>query len=207
MNHQEINEEFERKVRRGIFKPVDRFISDRNEAEDRLQDAICATWKTYRRYATKKGKILDDALLVHACRLRAIDPGRRFVGASGTFCRNQDVLDPRVYQSGLATVLRLDWEDIDEGRNGRHSEEVGLAREVADDPEDRWNSALDLRRWVGEQTFQAQSILARKMEGSTTKEVAHELRLPYLVTWRKEKALGADLASRAGVHIKEGRQR
>ena len=109
--------------------------------------------------------------------------------------------------SGLATVLRLDWEDIDEGRDGRRSEEVSLAREVADNPEERWNSALDLQSWVGQQAFQAQGILARKMQGATTKEVAHELRLPYLVTWRKEKALGADLAARAGVRIRDTRRR
>jgi len=207
MTQEELNQQFSDKVQRGIFKPVDRFISDRNEAEDRLQDAICATWQTYSRYITEKGKVLDDALLVHACRLRAIDRGRRFVGANGTFNRNQDVLDPRVFQSGLATVLRLDWEDIDEGRDGRRSEEVSLAREVADNPEERWYSALDLQSWVGDQPFRAQGILARKMQGSTTKEVAHELHLPYMVTWRKEKALGAELAARAGVRIEGTRRR
>ena len=202
MTQEELNEQFTHKIQKGIFRPVDRFISNRSEAEDTLQDAICSTWATYSKYATERGEVLDDALLVHACRLRAIDPARRFVGANGAMCRNQDVMDPRVYQSELATVLRLDWDDVDEGHDGRHSQEVGLAREVADDPEPRWISALDLQAWVGDQCFQDQGILSRKMEGHTTKELAHEIHLPYLVTWRKEKALGADLAARAGVLIK-----
>ena len=202
MNQQQLNEEFSNKIKRGIFNPVDRFITNRAEAEDRLQDAVCQTWAMYSRYATERDVVLEDAILVHSCRQRATDLARRFVGANGAMCRNQDVMDPRVYQSELATVLRLDWDDVDEGHDGRHSQEVGLAREVADDPEPRWISALDLQAWVGDQCFQDQGILSRKMEGHTTKELAHEIHLPYLVTWRKEKALGADLAARAGVLIK-----
>jgi len=207
MNQQQINENFSALIEKGIFAPVDRFITNRAEAEDKLQEAICQTWETYTRYALEKDKILDDALLVHRCRLFAIDQPRRFVKADGTHCRNQDVLDPRVYQAGLAVVLHIDWDDVDEGHKGRRSQEVGLAREVADDPEQRWISAMDLQTWVGDQTFQDQGLLAGKMEGKTTKEVAHESHLPYIVTWRKEKALGQELAARAGVQIKPARKR
>ena len=207
MNQQEINEEFENKIRRGIFRPVDYFISDRAEAEDRLQDAICATWKTYSRYITEKGKILDDALLVHACRLRAIDRSRRFVGADGTFTRNQDVLDPRVYQSGLATVLRLDWEDVEEGRDGRHSKEVGLARDVSADPTDNLHSAMDLESWVGDLSHRDRHIMEAKWVGVGTKQIAHDLDLNNTTAWRIEKKLGHDLADRAGIRIKQKRRR
>jgi len=98
MTQEELNEQFTDKIKRGIFRPVDRFISDRSEAEDRLQDGICQTWEMFKRYGTEKGVVLDDAILVHSCRLRATDPARRFGGANGATCRNQDVLDPRVYQ-------------------------------------------------------------------------------------------------------------
>ena len=38
MTTEELNQQFSDKVKRGIFRPVDRFISDRAEAEDRLQE-------------------------------------------------------------------------------------------------------------------------------------------------------------------------
>jgi len=44
------------------------------------------------------------------------------------------------------------------------------------------------------------------MEGKTTKEVAHESHLPYLVAWRKEKELGHELAARANVKIRSGKK-
>ena len=56
--------------------------------------------------------------------------------------------------------------------------EVSLAECRAEDPEEKWNSAIDLERWVGVQTFQDQAILTGKMEGRSTKNVAHELHVP-----------------------------
>ncbi len=76
-----INATFTNKVRRGIFNPVARNVSGYVDAEDRLQDAIAQTWQLYRRNA-EAGRILDDALLVRHCKLRAIDPGRSIVRAS-----------------------------------------------------------------------------------------------------------------------------
>ena len=201
MNQQEINEEFEDKIKRGIFNPVARFITNRVEAEDLLQDAICSTWATYSRYATEKGKVLDDALLVHRCRLFAIDQGRRFVGANDTRGRNQDVLDPRVYASGLAVVLRLDWEDVDEGHSGRHSQEVGLAREVAADPTHKLNSALDLETWLGELSHRDRHLMEGTWVGVDARQLAHDLDLPHTTAWRRQQKLGHELARRAGVRI------
>lgn len=207
MNQQELNQEFSDKIKQGIFNPVDRFITDRAEAEDRLQDAVCQTWQMYMRYGTEKGVVLEDAILVHSCQQRATDLARRFVGASETMCRNQDVLDPRVYRSGLAVVLRLDWEDVDEGHNGRHSQEVGLAREVAADPTHKLNSALDLEKWLGELSHRDRHLMGGKWVGIDTKQIAHDLDIPHTTAWRLEKKLGHDLARRAGVSIDSSRER
>ena len=206
MTTEELNQQFSDKVKRGIFRPVDRFISDRAEAEDRLQDSICQAWEMFVRYGTEKDKVLDDGILVHKCRLSATDKGRRFVKANGARCRNQDTLDPRAYQSALATVLRLDWEDVDEGRNGRRSEEVGLAREVAADPTHKLNSALDLEQWLGTLSHRDRHIMEGKWLGVTTRQIAHDLDLNYLTAWRLEKQLGRDLATRAGVRITSKRR-
>ena len=207
MNQQELNQQFEEKVQRGIFNPVRRHIKIEHEEDDRWQDAVAQTWKMYSRYATEKNTILSDAILVHSCRQRATDLNRRFVGTQGGHCTNQDVMDPRAFRDGLVRVYRLGGIHDDEQADGTdRSIEVSLAESMAEDPEEKWNSAIDLERWVGDQTFQDRGILTSKMEGKTTKEIAHETHLPYLVAWRKEKELGHELADRAGVHIRTGKR-
>ena len=208
MTSEELNCAFADKVERGIFNPVRRYIQIDHEAEDRWQDAVAQTWKMYSRYAREKDTILSDAILVHSCRQRATDLNRRFVGTLGSHRTNQDVMDPRAYRDGLVRVYRLGGIHDDEQADGTdRSIEVSLAESMAEDPEEKWNSAIDLERWVGDQTFQDQGILTGKMEGRTTKEIAHETHLPYLVAWRKEKELGHELADRTGVKIRSGKKR
>ena len=208
MNQEQVNREFEDKLHRKIFNPVRRHITIDHEAEDRWQDAVCQTWAMYSRYALEKDTVLEDAILVHSCRQRIVDLDRRFVGTLGASCTNQDVMDPRCFRDGHARVYRLGGiHDEGQADETDRSLEVSLAESMAEDPEQRWISAIDLETWVGDQTFQDQGILTRKMEGHSTKDMAHELHLPYLVTWRKEKALGQELADRAGVKIKDSKQK
>ena len=100
MTQEEVNSAFADKLNRKIFHPVKRHIKIDHEAEDRWQDAVAQTWAMYSRYARDKDTVLDDAILVHSCRQRATDLGRRFVGNMGASCTNQDVLDPRAYRDG-----------------------------------------------------------------------------------------------------------
>jgi hypothetical protein len=64
MTEQEINERFTAKVRRGVFRPVARHLTNLAEAEDRLSDAIAQVWWMYRCYAVERGQahFLDDPL-------------------------------------------------------------------------------------------------------------------------------------------------
>ena len=191
-------------MRRKIFHPVKRHIKIEHEEEDRWQDAVAQTWSMYRRYAMEKDTVLSDAILVHSCRQRATDLNRRLTGTLGAHCTNQDVLDPRAYRDGLVKIYRLGGiHDEETGDETDRTLEIGLAETMAEDPEEKWNSAIDLERWIGEQTFQDRGIMAGKMEGKTTKQVAHETHLPYLVAWRKEKELGHELADRTGVKIQQ----
>lgn len=199
MTSKEINEAFTAKMKKGIFQPVARHITNLSNAEDRLQDAVCQVWAMYKRYA-KRGVILDDAILVKKCRWSACDLGRHFVPADGCW-RNRDVLDQRAYRDGHVQVLHIEGVLDDQNVEGDRSLQVGLAEELAASPERKMNSAMDLRKWVGGLTFRDQAIMQRKMEGFTTTEVAAELTQPYLVTYRLEKRLGMELARRAGVRI------
>lgn len=79
MTQQQVRSTFDEKLKRGMFEPVARWITGL-DAEDRLQDGICQTYEMYARYAVEKDKVLDDGILVHSCRLRLVDLGRRKSG-------------------------------------------------------------------------------------------------------------------------------
>ncbi len=49
MQLQEIRESFDQKVRRGMFDPVGRHLSNPDTAEDRLQEGLAQTWELYQR--------------------------------------------------------------------------------------------------------------------------------------------------------------
>ena len=196
MTQTEINKSFEDKVRRGIFKPVARHLTDPRTAEDRLQIAICLTWEMYSRYAAEKDLVLADGLLVHSCRQRAVDLNRDFVPATGTHCRNQDVLDPRTYRDGKEEVLHLD--EFSEGDRGV---EIAYAQAMAVKPERKWNSAIDLEAWIAEQTSTDQLLLEKRMEGYTLEQIAHDLGLTSSQVCSRTRKLGLELAARAGVRI------
>jgi hypothetical protein len=198
MTEAQINEEFTKKVKKGIFKPVARYLTNPITAEDRLQDAICQVWLMYSNYV-KRGKILDDALLVKKCMWSVGDLGRSFVPAEGR--RLRDVYDPRAYRDGHVKVHRVDLLDPCEAPEGESPMDVGLAEAEASSPERKMNSAIDLESWVGDLTFRDQALMQRKWLGFETTQTAHDLDLPYAVAWHREKELGKELAARAGVRI------
>jgi hypothetical protein len=167
MTHAQINKTFEKKIRKGIFKPVARLLSNQATAEDRLQDAICQTWAMFMRYA-ERGKILDDALWVKKCKWSACDLGRSFVPADGCW-RNQDIYDPRAYHSGKVELLHIDGICNDQDTEGDKPLQVGLAEEMAASPERMMISAHDLQQWVGGLRFQNQAIMERKMASKSSR--------------------------------------
>jgi len=196
----EVNQAFDDKVRRGIFNPVGRFVAHREDAEDRVQDAVCQTWWMFRRYALDKDVVLDDALLVNKARWVVTDLNRRFVGADGASCRNQDVMSPAAYRDGKVEVLRIDGLDDDNAEEDR-SLGFGYAEAAAGDPTRKVISALDLEAWLGELTHRDRALMERKAAGFSTTQTASDLGLPYQFTWRREKQLGRELAERAGLNV------
>lgn len=155
MTHEQINKEFSRKVKAGIFNPVRRHLTNGFSAEDRWQEAVALTWLMFMRYAAK-GKVLDDALLVRKCKWTATDLSRRFVPAGDTQ-PYKDALDPRAYRDGRVTVHRLD--GIDDEHEGDRALEIGLAEAMAASPERKLHSAHDLQQWVGDLSFRDQAIM------------------------------------------------
>ena len=206
MTATEINAAFSNKIRRGIFKPIARHLTDETTAEDRMQIAICMTWEMFRRYAAERNVVLSDGILVHSCRQRAVDLDRDFVPSDG-HCRNQDVLDPRAFRDGRVEVLRLDGPEPSAAREPDRTVEIGYAEAMALRPERKMNSAIDLEGWVGQQTSCDQLILEKKMEGYTLEQIAYDLDLTTSKVFDRSKALGLELAAKVGVHIDLGSER
>jgi hypothetical protein len=202
MTQQEVRSTFNEKVKRGMFKPVARWISG-PDAEDRLQDGICQTYEMYERYALEKDKVLDDGILVHSCRLRAADLGRRFIRDGGQ--PRRDVMHPMNYSRGKVEVYRLDGLIDDDGEFVAQDEGEalvpGLATALQINPQRDIISAVDLEAWVASLPEADQELLAMRQAGSTLGDIAKHLGVSISNVFSRLKALGLLLADRAGLPL------
>ena len=184
MKQDAINQEFENKVRRGIFNSVLRYLTNPLTAEEFLQDAICKTWDCYRRNITEKGRVLPDALLVYHCRLNAIDLSSHFVPSKRM--RYQDVYNPRAYRDDRVSVIHPDnFEKI-------HAKQTTAS--ISSNPESYLNEALDFESWVDDLDRTDRYIVRGRLEGYTWREIGTILGHDTSVIWRKAQKLGLKLA-------------
>jgi hypothetical protein len=199
MNQVQLCEAFEAKVRRGIFRPIGRFLMGYPDGgEDRLQEAVCTSWDLYRRHGLR-GDVMDDALLVHACRLKAVDTSRHFVPGDGTH-RNCDALSPHAYHKGkVRAVLSVD--DTDTTPNLLDS--VYPVRNPTRDI----ISGIDLKSWVAELSDDDRTILEARMAGEDLTTTGNLVGVSAATACRRLRALGLDLAGRCGIRIDLERER
>ena len=199
MQAEELSRAFNDKIRRGMFNPVARHLSNPDTAEDRMQEGLALTWEMYQRYALEKGVVLDDAILVHACRQRAVDLSRQLVRDGKR--RINDAMNERAYHTGRVEVLRLDAWTEDDSEDEDHPNQIGLAEELCQSPEHKFNSALDLEEWLGELSGRDYSIMHARMAGYSLPRIASDLGVSTSCVFARTKKLGLELASRAGVHV------
>ena len=202
MTQQEIRSEFGNKVKRGIFSPVARHITNLADAEDRLQEAVCMTFEMAARYA-ERGQVLNDAILVHSCRQRTVDLKRRFVHDDAQPAR--DVMHPVNYAKGKVEVYRLDGL-IDDAGDFLAQDEVealapGLATALQTSPQRDIVSAIDLEAWVASLPEPDQQLLAMRQAGSTLGDIAEHLDVSTSKVFSRMKLLGLMLADRAGLPV------
>jgi len=202
MTQQEIRSSFDQKVRKGLFRPVSRYITNMADREDRLQEAICMTFEMAARYA-ERGQVLNDAILVHSCRLRAVDLGRRFVRDDAQPAR--DVLHPMNYAKGKVEVYRLDGM-LDDAGDFVAQDEVealvpGLATALQVNPQRDIISAVDLEAWMASLPEADQDLLAMRQAGSTLADIAEHLDVSISKVFSRMKTLGLQLADRAGLPV------
>ncbi len=197
----DINDLFAQKVARGIFDPVARHITG-NDREERLAEAVAMTFELFARKA-RAGVLLDDALLVHHCRLRAVDLGRQLVHGGQ---RKRDVMDPRNYHQGRVEVLHLDGLPDEDGAFPGEEDlavHAALVDGLTRDPRPELDSALDLTSWLATLPAGDQAMLAARYEGRTLDEIAKVRGVTISPVFQRLKRLGAELAARAGVTLRK----
>jgi hypothetical protein len=180
---------FGNKVAAGIFDPVARHLRE-DIREDRLADGIGLTFEMYLRYADR-GVILDDAILVHACHMRAIDLSRRLAGAAGSQPK-KDVLDERNYIDGKIEVFYLGLEP------GEDDGGIGYAAPMVNNPTSHILSALSLEDWLSGLCDRDQALLALRQAGHTLTEIALRLASSTSRVFARLRELGEELAARLG---------
>ncbi len=144
---------------------------------------------------------MEDALLVRACHMRAIDLGRRLAGAQGARPRS-DVFDERNYKAGTVEVLHLD--GLLEGEDDE-GQVLGLAQIEAQNPARRLASAVDLERWLRRLRPEDRMMLALRQAGHTLGGIGSAMGLSTSAVFARLRQLGEELAEVAGVEIENGR--
>ena len=173
---------FADKVSRGSFHPVARHLRD-DLRDDRLAEGVAQVYEMFARKA-ERGVTLDDALLVHACRLRAGDLGRHL--AKGTHSK-RDALDERNYYQGHVEVLHLGLEP------GEDDGGLGYAAPLTNNPTTNIVSALSLERWLSGLSSRDRLMLALRQAGHTLAEIGLELGVSTSAVFARLNALGREL--------------
>lgn len=171
---------FADKVSRGIFNPVARHLRE-DLRDDRLAEGVAQVYEMFARKA-ERGIEVSDAILVHACHLRAGDLGRHL--ARGTHSK-RDALDERNYTGGHVEVLHL-------GLDGDDAS-LGYAAPLTNNPTTNILSALSLERWLSELSPRDRLMLALRQAGHTLAEIALELGVSTSAVFSRLKVLGRQL--------------
>ena len=189
--------EFADHMRAGLFTSIERTLTNEIEAEDRLAEGIGWAWREYQRRA-ERGEDTDPALLHHIARQRAQDIGRQ-LHTDGTW-RLRDAYDRRAFRDRHVQLLRLggicdDEEEVEEeilveASIGRHA------------PQEDWIvSRIDLEAWLRELTAEERTIVMGRLAGYKLSEIGKEIRQSVFQVCRTAKALGRELATRAGIEV------
>jgi len=84
--------------------------------------------------------------------------------------------------------------------------EIAYAQHMAIRPVRKWNSAIDLKHWIEQQSSTDQAILEKRYQGYTFGRIANDLLLNISNVQERCERLGYELAKRIGIRIKRRRQ-
>jgi hypothetical protein len=136
-----------------------------------MAEAVGQVWAMAARRA-ELGIKMDNALLVHAVKLRAIDHRRQLPRGGQP---RRDVLHLANFIDGKVVVHRLDGlldEDGDYTADGDTALQSAWLAATAADPAETLASAVDLRDWVDGLAYEDRELLAARFAGKTLSEIA-----------------------------------
>ena len=151
--------------------------------------------------ATRKAELgikMDNALLVHAVKLRAIDHRRQLPRGGQP---RRDALHFANFVDGKVVVHRLDGLlDQDGEFTGESDTDLQSAwlAVTSADPANTLASAVDLHEWVGNLPPADRKLLEARFAGDTLSEIAASTETSISRVFARLRRLGADLAARAG---------
>lgn len=190
-----LKEQFTRLLEKGAFDPVRRYLSP-IDADDRLAEALGMVWALALRKA-EAGIRLDDALIVHAVRLRAQDL-RRQLPRGGQARR--DVMHRANFIDGKVEVLHLDGhmdEDGDFANEEDRAVHLAISQRTSRDPAPFLDSAIDLTAWLAELEDEDRTIVAARYAGESLKEIGAATGRSISATFSRLRCLGRDLMTRS----------
>ena len=194
---QALQQQFTTLVERGAFEPVRRHLTSIDQ-DDRMAEAIGQVWAMSARKA-ELGIKMDNALLVHAVKLRAIDHRRQLPRGGQP---RRDVLHFANFIDGKVVVHRLDGlldEDGDYTGEGDTELQSAWLAATSADPADTLASAVDLHDWVGNLPAADRMLLNARFAGNTLAEIAASTDTSISSVFARLRRLGTDLAARASV--------
>lgn len=191
-----LHEQFTRLIAAGAFEPVRRYLSS-IDGDDRLAEGLAMVWALAARKA-EQGVRLDDALVVHAVRLRAQDLRRQLPRGGQP---RRDAMHRSNYVDGRVEVLHLDGllDDDTFASEEDRAVHLALARCTSRDPAPFLDSAIDLGAWLAEQEADDRDLLAARYSGDSLKEIAAATGRSISATFQRLRRLGRDLAQRSMV--------
>jgi hypothetical protein len=194
--------DFEALIRRGVFKPVERFVCRDLDYEERVQEGLGLTYRWYEQQV-RLGKTPDVALAVHACRMRTVDRSHRL--DSGDRRRWTSDVYHRQGRGGVE-LRRIQQVDVEDDLV-EQDEPVGLAEAGCQDPRQKLDSALDLDAWLQQLPARDRTLLGMRQAGYGLVEIGKRLRTTSSTVWKHAQDLGHELAGRAEVTIRTKRRR
>lgn len=203
--HEELHEQFTNLIERGAFDRLRRYVTTTDQ-DDRMAEAIGQVWAMASRKA-ELGIRMDNALVVHAVKLRAIDHRRQL--ARGGQPR-RDALHFSNFVDGRVEIHRIDGL-LDE--DGHFTKECDNALQVAWlaatslDPADQLASAIDIDAWLTSLDGADRELLAGRLAGFSLQELASRSDRSITSVFQRLRVLGGDLATHAGITLEKKRRK
>lgn len=204
VDENDIKEKFGIMVKKGVFKSVARFIS--SDTEERLAEGIAQVFELYRRNALQ-GVELEPAILVCACRRRAVDLSRHLAKGSNKLT---DVMSPRAFHQGRVELLHVDGLPGDDGEvdgEGDHEIEATVFDRENANPTVTIISTISLGEWLAKLTDEDVRLVALRLQGHGLVEIASEVGKAVSTVCHRLQQLGEDLAAHAHLPVPKKRGR